>query len=75
MRHWTLAERERQGRLIQTWKPWERSTGPKTQNGKQLSARNALKHGMRSAAHLGEVRKLNTLLRECRDFARPYWCH
>jgi len=48
MPRWTLEARERQRLLIQTWKPWHHSTGPKTQDGKEESKMNALKHGLRS---------------------------
>jgi hypothetical protein len=41
MRHWTAEERQRQAELIHSWKPWERSTGPKTLAGKAKSSRNA----------------------------------
>jgi hypothetical protein len=30
---WTSERRARQAALIQCWKPWERSTGPKTLGG------------------------------------------
>ena len=50
MRRWTPEERERQSRAIQKWKPWERSTGAKTKDGKNKAKMNALKHGFRSQA-------------------------
>ena len=70
MRQWTPAERNTQASLIRQWKPWRKSTGPKTESGKNKSAQNALKHGMRSAKQLAELRLLNEALRQCRDFAR-----
>ena len=42
-RHWTKAERERQATLINQWKPWQYSTGPRTRQGKKCSALNAQK--------------------------------
>ncbi len=48
MRHWTEEERARQAELIKQWKPWERSTGARTAEGKTASSQNALVHGGRS---------------------------
>ena len=45
---WTLERRRRQAELIQTWKPWERSTGPRTQEGKQRDSRNAFRGATRA---------------------------
>jgi hypothetical protein len=56
---WTLKRRERQAKLIHRWKPWERSTGPKTAAGKARVSRNAHKGGTRPL-----LRKLARLLRE-----------
>lgn len=42
---WTEERRTRQAELIRNWKPWERATGPKSEEGKQRSARNAYKGG------------------------------
>lgn len=42
MRHWTLDERQRQAELIHSWKPWERSTGAKTAQGKAVSSQNVI---------------------------------
>ena len=58
---WTSERRIRQAVLIANWKPWERSTGPRSKRGKAKVAMNARKHGMRSAgtiAHLSEMRSV-----------------
>ncbi len=38
---WTPERRERQRQAIHCWRPWERSTGPRTKEGKARSAQNA----------------------------------
>ncbi len=45
---WTEERKRKQAEAIRRWKPWEKSTGPKTQNGKDRSSLNAIKHGDRS---------------------------
>jgi len=47
---WTEERRMRQRALIQNWKPWERSTGPKTPEGKVKVSQNAYKGGGSAAA-------------------------
>ena len=47
-RIWTLEQRLQQAQRIHQQKPWERSTGPKTPEGKAISRENSLKHGTRS---------------------------
>lgn len=42
---WTLERRAKQALLIRDWKPWERSTGPRSVEGKALSAQNGYKGG------------------------------
>lgn len=37
---WTPERRARQAALIRTWRPWEQSTGPTTDEGKARTARN-----------------------------------
>ncbi len=63
---WTPERRARQAALIRTWRPWEHSTGPRTDEGKVLAARNGFKGG-----HWLELRELvkamNALLREQRE--------
>ena len=46
---WTPERRARQAKLIKTWRPWEDSTGPKTNAGKAIVARNAWRGGTRAA--------------------------
>ena len=56
---WTDERRQRQRERIQRWKPWERSTGPKTRKGKAEVSKNAYKGGVRPM-----LRLLAKLLRE-----------
>jgi len=42
---WTPERRARQGELIRQWRPWEKSTGPKTEAGKRAVSQNAYKGG------------------------------
>ena len=52
---WTPARKARQAALIRNWRPWERSTGPKSLAGKAVSANNAFKGGF--GAELRALRK------------------
>jgi hypothetical protein len=49
-RIWTQEQRERLAALIRHAKPWLKSTGPKTVQGKIIAARNSMKHGLYSKA-------------------------
>lgn len=49
---WTPERRERQAALIRNWRPWEKSTGPKTDKGKAVAAMNAYKGGERELLRL-----------------------
>ena len=42
---WSPERRARQAKLIHQWRPWEKSTGPRTQAGKEVVSRNAYKGG------------------------------
>ena len=67
MRHWTTEERLRQSQLIQSWQPWNKSTGARTPEGKAVSSRNAHKGGVRSIC-----REMNTLLRDYKDMMKRF---
>jgi hypothetical protein len=54
---WTEERRHQQAKRIHRWKPWEHSTGPRTNAGKDRSSRNAFKGGARP-----QIRKLRALL-------------
>ena len=60
---WTPERRARQAELIRTWRPWDRSTGPKSPAGRMRVSRNAYKGGMWL-----ELRELSKLVNaECRQ--------
>jgi hypothetical protein len=59
---WTAERRARQALAIRSWQPWRSSTGPKTQDGKDRSTRNALKHGLRSRAFIALRREDRRIL-------------
>lgn len=46
---WTPERKARQAEAIKRCKPWERSTGPRTDEGKGVVSRNAWKGGQRPA--------------------------
>ena len=46
-RNWTPEQRQQQAERIRAWSPWERSTGPRTAEGKARASRNAWKGGTR----------------------------
>jgi len=63
MNGWTPERRKRQAQLIQQWKPWQRSTGAKTEEGKARSSQNALKHGFRSREQIELRKQMNQFIR------------
>ena len=52
-RKWTDEQKARQATIIQNWKPWQQSTGAKTQEGKAISAMNAYRGYIRRRVRLG----------------------
>ena len=67
MRHWTTEERLKQSQLIQSWQPWNNSTGARTPEGKAVSSRNAHKGGIRSIC-----KEMSTLLRDYKDMLKRF---
>ncbi|CBJ42546.1 conserved protein of unknown function [Ralstonia solanacearum CFBP2957] len=65
-RRWTPEQRATQAEKIRRWKPWERSTGPTTDEGKAAASQNAVKHGMRGTAWIERRRQMAELIREAR---------
>lgn len=61
---WTEERRARQAEIIRQTKPWEKSTGPRTEEGKAISSRNAydgdLIHELRE--RLKSLRKMRIAL-------------
>lgn len=56
---WTPERRAQQSEAIKRWKPWKRSTGPRTAKGKAAARNNGWKGGHRPA-----LRALSKALRE-----------
>jgi hypothetical protein len=54
--------------MICNWRPWKAATGPRTDNGKARSSRNALKHGGPSV--LAELVEIRQMLREMEAMER-----
>ncbi|HYM18564.1 MAG TPA: hypothetical protein VEU06_08380 [Micropepsaceae bacterium] len=67
---WSPERRARQSMAIRAWRPWTRSTGPRTAAGKAKTAMNAYKHGARSRRFREELRAVRSALRRCRESAR-----
>lgn len=66
---WTPERKARQAALIRTWRPWVKSTGPRTAQGKARTSRNGFKGGHRELLR-ALVRMLEESLREQRDALR-----
>jgi hypothetical protein len=60
---WTVERRARQSALIRTRKPWEQSTGARTDEGKARSSQNALTLGMYTADKLARWASFRALLK------------
>ena len=62
---WTDQRKARQAQAIRRWRPWERSTGPRTETGKARVSRNADRGGARQAIR-AVAREINALVGEYR---------
>jgi len=59
-RKWTQAQRENQAKLIHKWKPWEKSTGARSSEGKAISSKNAYRYEIREV--MREMARVNRAL-------------
>ncbi len=60
MTAWTEERKARQSALIRAWKPWERSTGPRTEEGKHASSKNRQKALDSARQQVADARKALT---------------
>ncbi len=63
MPRWTEQSRKKQSELIKQVKPWKRSTGPKTRQGKRRSSQNALRTGEHTEL-VRTLRQINAIYRK-----------
>lgn len=68
---WTSQRQARQAELLRRLRPWERSTGPRTAEGKARTSRNAFKGGTRQRLR-ALARQVNFALREQRSMLREW---
>ncbi|MBW8067622.1 MAG: hypothetical protein GJU73_09275 [Ferrovum sp.] len=59
-RRWTQEQKDRQSALIRSWKPWTRSTGPRTTQGKAQSSKNRQKTLEKAQREVADARKALT---------------
>lgn len=68
-RPWPEKRRKKQAQNCRKTKPWKHTTGPKTAEGKEKSAQNAYKHGLRSAPSI----RLRKVLTWQRAYMKALW--
>ncbi|ARU05558.1 hypothetical protein CCO03_13480 [Comamonas serinivorans] len=68
-RRWSDEQRRQQAQRIRETQPWRQSTGPRSVEGKQRSALNAFKGGLRPRLR-ALSREVNQVLREQRALLR-----
>lgn len=66
---WTPERRSRQAELIRAWRPWEKSTGPRSAEGKARTSRNGFKGGHRATLR-ALARELDQALLKQREMLR-----
>ena len=66
-RQWSPEQRAVHAQRIHQWKPWQKSTGPKTIEGKAIVSRNGYRGGQR--IHLREeARQIKAVLKGYAEF-------
>ena len=60
---WSPERKAKQRKAIYAWRPWEKSTGPKTTTGKTAVAKNAWKHGRRSQHFKDEYLRVRNIIK------------
>lgn len=73
MRIWTEAAKQAQREAIKLWKPWAKSTGPRTPAGKTRSAHNARKHDRSSIKGLRMINAALSAQTRSRKAAEAYF--
>lgn len=63
----TKQHREMRAKMIHEWKPWEKSTGPKTDEGKKRSAKRGYKGAVRPMQ-----REMNKAFTEYAKYLKTY---
>ncbi len=71
-RQWTPQRRAAQAQRMRQQKLWLKATGPKTVEGKQRVAKNALGHGLYSVAFKQQLKILRLLLRAHRTQLKTF---
>ena len=61
---WSPERKARQATLIRTWRPWEKSTGPRSEAGKAVASQNGRKYGEDYSNLSVITQQVDKLLRE-----------
>ncbi len=70
-RRWTEAQRKERSEQMKARKPWLKSAGPRTAEGKAIVSQNALKSGLYAA----EIRGLRKVLAQQKTYIKSLMAH
>jgi hypothetical protein len=70
-RQWTPEQRAVHAQKIHHWKPWQKSTGPKTIEGKSIVSRNSFKGSQRIQLR-EETRQFKAVLKDHAQFVELF---